>query len=69
MAGQHNIFISHYGEHEKALDNMKARLRTNGCDVRNSSVEKRNIVLIKSKMPLLLVIYVYASGGQRPSLL
>lgn len=41
MAGQHNIFISHYGEHEKALDNMKARLRANGCDVRNSSVEKK----------------------------
>ena len=41
MAGQHNIFISHYGEHEQALEDLKARLKANGCDVRNSSVEKK----------------------------
>lgn len=36
-----NIFISHYGEDEKSLDSLKQRLRDNGCDVRNSSVEKK----------------------------
>lgn len=37
----HNIFISHYGEDEKHLDSLKQRLRERGCDVRNSSVEKK----------------------------
>lgn len=41
MADKHNIFISHYGEDEKALDSLKQRLRDHGCDVRNSSVEKK----------------------------
>lgn len=41
MADMHNIFISHYGEDEKALDSLKQRLRDHGCDVRNSSVEKK----------------------------
>lgn len=41
MVDLHNIFISHYGEDEIALDKLKARLRANGCDVRNSSVEKK----------------------------
>lgn len=36
-----NIFISHYGEDEPHLDSLKQRLRDNGCDVRNSSVEKK----------------------------
>lgn len=37
----HNIFISHYGEDEKVLDTLKQRLRDHGCEVRNSSVEKK----------------------------
>ena len=37
----HNIFISHYGEDEASLDHLKQRLRDHGCDVRNSSVEKK----------------------------
>ena len=41
MADLHNIFISHYGEDEKSLDSLKQRLRDHGCDVRNSSVEKK----------------------------
>lgn len=41
MADKHNIFISHYGEHEQQLDSLKQRLRDHGCDVRNSSVEKK----------------------------
>lgn len=41
MAELHNIFISHYGEDERWLDSLKQRLRDHGCDVRNSSVEKK----------------------------
>lgn len=41
MADMHNIFISHYGEDEQSLDRLKERLRERGCDVRNSSVEKK----------------------------
>ena len=37
----HNIFISHYGEDEASLDRLKQRLGEHGCDVRNSSVEKK----------------------------
>lgn len=37
----HNIFISHYGEDESSLDDLKQRLKDLGCDVRNSSVEKK----------------------------
>lgn len=36
-----NIFISHYGEDEKQLDSLKLRLKEHGCEVRNSSVEKK----------------------------
>ena len=42
MANKHNIFISHYGEDEASLDSLKQRLRDSGCDVRNSSVEKKD---------------------------
>ena len=41
MANKHNIFISHYGEDEASLDSLKKRLKDSGCDVRNSSVEKK----------------------------
>ena len=41
MAEKHNIFISHYGEDEASLDSLKQRLKNSGCDVRNSSVEKK----------------------------
>lgn len=41
MAEKHNIFISHYGEDEASLDSLKQRLKESGCDVRNSSVEKK----------------------------
>lgn len=42
MANKHNIFISHYGEDEASLDSLKQRLKDTGCDVRNSSVEKKD---------------------------
>ena len=38
----HNVFISHYGEDEQQLDSLKSRLKKNGCNIRNSSIEKRN---------------------------
>ena len=41
MADLHNICISHDGEDEKSLDSLKQRLRDHGCNVRNSSVEKK----------------------------
>lgn len=41
MKTKHNIFISHYGEDENSLHILKTRLRSSGCDVRNSSVEKK----------------------------
>ncbi len=37
----HNVFISHFGEDESALDSLKERLKALGCEVRNSSVEKK----------------------------
>lgn len=42
MANIHNVFISHYGEDEKQLDDLKRRLKEHGCDARNSSVEKKD---------------------------
>ena len=42
MADKHNIFISHYGEDEASLDSLKERLKNSGCDVCNSSVEKKD---------------------------
>lgn len=42
MAEKHNVFISHYGEDEKQLDSLKQRLRDQGCEVRNSSIEKKD---------------------------
>ena len=38
---KHNLFISHYGEDESQLDSLTKRLRDHGCDIRNSSVEKK----------------------------
>lgn len=38
----HNVFISHYGEDEPHLDRLKQRLSGNGCEVRNSSIEKKD---------------------------
>lgn len=39
---KHNVFISHYGEDEPKLDDLKQRLSNIGCEVRNSSIEKKN---------------------------
>ena len=38
----HNVFISHYGEDEPHLDKLRDRLKHIGCDVRNSSIEKKD---------------------------
>ena len=42
MAEKHNVFISHYGEDEPHLDKLRGRLHAIGCEVRNSSIEKKN---------------------------
>lgn len=42
MAEKHNVFISHYGEDEPHLDKLRERLHAIGCDVRNSSIEKKD---------------------------
>ena len=42
MADNHNVFISHYGEDEAHLDRLRERLKNMGCEVRNSSIEKKN---------------------------
>lgn len=42
MAEKHNVFISHYGEDEPHLDRLKERLKSNECEVRNSSIEKKD---------------------------
>lgn len=42
MADKHNVFISHYGEDEPHLDKLRDRLNSIGCEVRNSSIEKKN---------------------------
>lgn len=36
----HNVFISHYSGDVERLRNLKDRLRTSGCNVRNSSAEE-----------------------------
>lgn len=43
MAEKHNVFISHYGEDEDFLDRLRERLKSIGCEVRNSSIEKKII--------------------------
>ena len=42
MAEKHNVFISHYGEDELHLDRLRDRLKNIGCEVRNSSIEKKD---------------------------
>ena len=42
MAEKHNVFISHYGEDEPHLDRLRDRLKNIGCEVRNSSIEKKD---------------------------
>jgi MTH538 TIR-like domain (DUF1863) len=42
MADQHNIFISHYGKDDEHLHSLKDRLKTNGFNVRNFSVDSTN---------------------------
>ena len=39
MATNHNIFISHYGKDDEHVQNLKQRLKNNGYDVRNSSID------------------------------
>lgn len=42
MADQHNIFISHYGKDDKHVQSLKSRLKGQGYDVRNFSVDSTN---------------------------
>ena len=42
MADTHNIFISHKGEDDAQVQNLKTRLKTQGYDVRNFSVDSTN---------------------------
>lgn len=42
MADSHNIFISHKGEDDRQVQNLKARLKAQGYDVRNFSVDSTN---------------------------
>jgi hypothetical protein len=42
MAESHNIFISHKGEDDAQVHNLKARLKDQGYEVRNFSVDSTN---------------------------
>ena len=42
MADQHNVFISHYGKDDEHVHSLKDRLRSQGYDVRNFSVDSTN---------------------------
>jgi hypothetical protein len=42
MADSHNIFISHKGEDDTQVQNLKTRLKDQGYDVRNFSVDSTN---------------------------
>lgn len=42
MAEQRNIFISHYGKDDEHLQSLKDRLKQNGFNVRNFSVDSTN---------------------------
>lgn len=42
MADQHNIFISHYGKDDTHVQSLKTRLKDQGFDVRNFSVDSTN---------------------------
>jgi hypothetical protein len=42
MAEQHNIFISHYGKDDEHVQSLKARLKDQGYEVRNFSVDSTN---------------------------
>lgn len=42
MADQQNIFISHYGKDDQHVQSLKARLKTQGYNVRNFSVDSTN---------------------------
>jgi hypothetical protein len=42
MSEQHNIFISHYGKDDEHVQSLKTRLKEQGYDVRNFSVDSTN---------------------------
>jgi hypothetical protein len=42
MAKTNNVFISHYGKDDEHVQSLKARLKANGYDVRNFSVDSSN---------------------------
>ncbi|MBX7141125.1 MAG: TIR domain-containing protein [Chitinophagales bacterium] len=42
MAEQQNIFISHYGKDDEQVQSLKARLKEQGYNVRNFSVDSTN---------------------------
>ena len=42
MSEQHNIFISHYKEDDEQVQALKERLKCQGYDVRNFSVDSTN---------------------------
>lgn len=42
MADSHNVFISHKGEDDRQVQNLKQRLKAQGYNVRNFSVDSTN---------------------------
>ncbi len=42
MADQHNIFISHYGKDDSHVQTLKGRLKGQGYNIRNFSVDSTN---------------------------
>jgi len=39
MDNKHNVFISHHGKDDDYVQRLKQRLRDNGCEIRNSSID------------------------------
>ena len=59
MSKNYNIFISHYGEDDKHVQNLKKRLKDSGYDVRNSSVDSTKH---QARRPSDAVIKRYLKG-------
>lgn len=62
----HNIFISHYGEHDKHVQSLKERLKGSGYNVRNFSIDstkhKDGRIPSKKVVQRLLDIRIKTSG-------
>jgi len=59
MSKNYNIFISHYGEDDTHVQNLKNRLKDNGYEVRNSSVDSTKH---QARRPSDAVIARYLKG-------